>query len=88
MIRTDCLSHGSSHGPAAGLNSLAALARRAWGSYWDRQARKATALILHSVDQRTLKDIGVDRSEIESFAYNPGCDRRRCYTPGWQGQTR
>jgi uncharacterized protein YjiS (DUF1127 family) len=40
--------------------------QRAWRNYWRRRAARATLVILHSLDDRTLKDIGMDRSEIES----------------------
>ena len=45
------------------------LARRTWAAYWARKAEQATLLILHSLDDRTLKDIGLDRSEIEFVVY-------------------
>jgi uncharacterized protein YjiS (DUF1127 family) len=48
----------------------------AWSAYWTRKTERATVMILRSLDDRTLKDIGMDRSEIESVAHNAGCDRR------------
>jgi uncharacterized protein YjiS (DUF1127 family) len=38
---------------------------RLWNAYWDRQARHATAVMFHVLSERTLADIGVDRSEIQ-----------------------
>jgi uncharacterized protein YjiS (DUF1127 family) len=52
-------------------------ARQAWTRYWQRRSRAATVLILHSLDDRTLKDIGMDRSEIESVVYARDGSRRR-----------
>jgi uncharacterized protein YjiS (DUF1127 family) len=49
--------------------------RRAWARYWTVRARRATAGILHRLDDRALRDIGLDRSEIEFVVYG---DRRRC----------
>jgi uncharacterized protein YjiS (DUF1127 family) len=61
-----------------------ALIRKAWRAYWDRRARKVTALLLRSLDRRTLHDIGIEPSEIESLIYGRGeGDRRRCYDEAW-----
>ena len=59
---------------------VAGLTRRAWSGYWTRRAERATVAILQSLNDRTLKDIGLDRSEIESVVYGPG-DRRICRAP-------
>jgi len=58
------------------------VAKRWWRAYWDWRAREATVLILRSLDRRTLHDIGVDPSEIESLVYGGG-DRRRRYDATW-----
>jgi uncharacterized protein YjiS (DUF1127 family) len=50
---------------------------RAWAAYWSARARRATVLMLRSLDGRTLKDIGIDRSEIESVVYGQPGDRCR-----------
>jgi uncharacterized protein YjiS (DUF1127 family) len=49
-------------------NKMIAATRRAWTTYWTHRAARATAGILHTLDDRALKDIGLDRSEIESVA--------------------
>lgn len=61
----------------------AAWARRGWRAHWERRARKATVLILHSLDDRTLHDIGIAPSEIESCVYGKDGDRRRRYSATW-----
>jgi len=56
---------------------------RWWRAYWDWRARKATVFILHSLDRRTLHDIGINPSEIESLVHSRTCDRRRHYDAVW-----
>jgi uncharacterized protein YjiS (DUF1127 family) len=51
--------------------------KRAWVGYWTHRARRATVYVLHTLDDRTLKDIGMDRSEIESVVYAQPRDRGR-----------
>jgi uncharacterized protein YjiS (DUF1127 family) len=63
---------------------VAGIARRAWHVYWDRRARQATVEILRSLDSRTLRDIGLSRSEIESAVYGRCGERRRRYEEGWR----
>ncbi len=41
--------------------------RLLWRAYWEDRVRRATAVILHKLDDRTLADIGVDRDEIDSL---------------------
>lgn len=53
-----------------------------WHAYWDWRARKATILILRSLDCRTLHDIGIHPSEIESLVNCRG-DRRQRYDAAW-----
>ena len=60
-----------------------ALIRSAWRAYWDWRARKVTVLLLSALDRRTLRDIGIAPSEIESLV-NGGCDRcGRRYDATW-----
>lgn len=59
---------------AGGPGSLIA---RIWRAYWDWRVTRTTVLLLRSLDPRTLRDIGIDRSEIESVASDAGRDRRR-----------
>lgn len=86
---TTCTQTGTQTGTAiaAGRPALrtraAAFARRGWRTYWDRRARKATVLILHALDDRTLRDIGITPSEIESCVYGKDGDRRRRYHATW-----
>jgi uncharacterized protein YjiS (DUF1127 family) len=68
--------------PKSGMaGRLAALARRGWHAYWQRRTRRATLLLLASLDERTLRDIGLNPSEITSVVYGAP-DRIRGYTTG------
>ena len=44
---------------------------RAWQWYRARVTERTTVQTLRGLDDRTLKDIGMDRSEIESVVYGP-----------------
>lgn len=59
------------------------IVRRSWYAYWDWRAREATVMILRSLDERTLRDIGINPSEIQSCVYGKGGDRRRRYDDTW-----
>ena len=62
--------------------SLLRLLERTWRSYWDHQARRASMMLLHSLDDRTLSDIGFQRSEIHSVVFGSP-DHVRPYHPDW-----
>jgi uncharacterized protein YjiS (DUF1127 family) len=57
--------------------AMADMALHVWTRYWTRRAEHATIGILHALDDRTLKDIGLDRSEIESAVCSTRRDERR-----------
>jgi uncharacterized protein YjiS (DUF1127 family) len=46
-----------------------------WRAYWEWRARRATAELLHHLDDRALHDIGISRGEIDRTVY--GCVRSR-----------
>jgi uncharacterized protein YjiS (DUF1127 family) len=52
-----------------------------WDAYWTRRAQRSTVMILRSLDDHSLHDIGLDRSEIESVVYGRPGDRRLRYRP-------
>src|SRR4029453_7743572 len=53
--------------------------QQVWRAYWEWQRRRATVRILSALDERTLRDIGINPSEITSYAYgDPDQRRRRC----------
>ena len=57
---------------------------KAWHTYWQWRARRAPVDLLHSLDDRTLRDIGVGRSEVTSLVYGRPRDRTRCYEETWR----
>jgi uncharacterized protein YjiS (DUF1127 family) len=54
--------------------------QHAWTRYWTRRAERAAVAMLYALDNRALKDIGLDRSEIESVVRSADpCERRICW---------
>ena len=58
--------------------------RDLWRAYWAHRARRTSIVLLSSLDDRTLADIGLARSEIESVVREKSKHRLRHYTPDWQ----
>jgi uncharacterized protein YjiS (DUF1127 family) len=58
-------------------HKVLSLTRQAWSRYWTRRAARATVAILNALDERTLKDIGLDRSGIESVVHATARGERR-----------
>ena len=56
-------------------------AKHWWDAFWAHRARRTTVFMLRGLDDRTLHDIGVDRSEIESFVFAKSSERQRRYEP-------
>ena len=65
----------------AGAGSVArcleALTRSAWSLYLARRLRRRTFTALSALSDRTLADIGLNRSEIASIALGGGRDATR-----------
>jgi uncharacterized protein YjiS (DUF1127 family) len=53
--------------------------KREWTAYLTRRAKRATVRILSDLDDATLRDIGLSRSEVESVTYGTPGDRRVNY---------
>ena len=86
--RTQPSSPDTDQGPPKLRARAAAIARHGWRIYWERRARRATVLILRSLDERTLRDIGINPSEIESCVYDRSGDRVRRYHESWPWRAR
>ena len=61
---------------AAGGTAAAARIATAWKDFRSRMRARDTIAQLRSLDDRTLKDIGLHRSEILSVALGAGFQRR------------
>lgn len=68
----------ASAGPSVAGGLLPRLASR----YLAWRRRRATIAMLHGLDSRTLKDIGLARSEIESAVNTHGAGRRLRFADG------
>jgi uncharacterized protein YjiS (DUF1127 family) len=53
--------------------------KRLWAAYAEYRRKRRALAQLRSVDPRMLKDLGIDRSELESIVFNNTRDRRRSY---------
>lgn len=74
MLRSNPPRHphsGVPHGLLAPIRSL-------WGSFQRTQLRRALRLVLDSLDDRMLKDIGIARGEIDAVVEG-SLDRRFRY---------
>lgn len=63
---------------------LLELSVRGWAIWRHKRAQRKTVQILQGLDCRTLKDIGVSPSEIESVVYGNPCDRTQYYRSDWR----
>jgi uncharacterized protein YjiS (DUF1127 family) len=70
-------THALSARPA--MQSLASTLKSWWDAYWMMRAQRTTVMMLRALDDRSLHDIGVDRSEIDSVVYGKPGDRRLRY---------
>jgi uncharacterized protein YjiS (DUF1127 family) len=69
---------------ATTAGGVVGLVRRAWHAFWDWRAKRLTVHILRSLDDRTLRDIGISPGEISSVVYGRPGDRRHRYHESWR----
>jgi uncharacterized protein YjiS (DUF1127 family) len=79
IFNTHAISATPSLSVRAAAQGLGQLLKRGWDAYWRRRAKRTAVMMLHSLDDHCLHDIGVDRSEIESVIYGKPGDRRLSY---------
>jgi uncharacterized protein YjiS (DUF1127 family) len=82
VIATD--DRGSAASPPKSGSRISSSIAKAWRTYWQGRAQRATVHLLYSLDDRTLHDIGVGRAEIGSLVYGRRGDRTRCYEAAWR----
>ena len=58
--------------------------RDLWRAYWAHRTRRASIVLLSSLDDHTLADIGLARSEIEAVVREKSRQRLHHYAPDWQ----
>ena len=58
---------------AAATGRLSDVLKKRWENYRTWRAKRATVFALHALDDHALKDMGFDRSEIESVVYGTPC---------------
>ena len=76
-------SPSHSMAPSMGLRLVRSL-RDLWRAYWAHRARRASIVLLSSLDDRTLADIGLARSEVEAVVRERSRQRLRHYAPDWE----
>jgi len=95
MTRAECLPGALTPRPRRSPPRSASLRWRirhavqdVWRGYWRRRAQRATLFMLQSLDDRTLKDLGIDRSEIEAVASRGRERHPDRYRPTWKDDYR
>ncbi len=63
---------------------IAAAVKGWWAAYWVRRAQRTTVLMLEALDDQTLRDIGLGRSEVGSLVYGEPRDRMQRYQTRWE----
>jgi uncharacterized protein YjiS (DUF1127 family) len=79
MSNTHSISATPSISARPATQGIGLILKRGWEAYWRRRAKRTAVMMLHSLDDHCLHDIGLDRSEIESVIYGKPGDRRLSY---------
>ncbi len=83
VVLTQALSRAEEQARPGLVAKLAGWGRRRWDAHRQRRRYRNTVHALNVLDDRTLHDIGLDRSEITSYAARGGEERHpaRRYMP-------
>jgi uncharacterized protein YjiS (DUF1127 family) len=60
---------------------VASTLRKLWEAYWRYRARKPTTVTLQSLDDRTLADLGLVRTELSTMVSSRPADRLYHWAP-------
>jgi len=71
LVLTQALNRAEQNRPSI-PSRIAAWSHAQWQGYQAGRRYRKTVRTLHGLDDRTLHDIGVHRSEIESYAWTGG----------------
>jgi uncharacterized protein YjiS (DUF1127 family) len=72
-----CADSELSGGRVSAVGRIVRYAQARLAAHREERARWQTVRILRALDERTLKDIGIERSEIESLVYRGRSGRGR-----------
>jgi uncharacterized protein YjiS (DUF1127 family) len=89
-VRTDFYASpvGSPADAASPMQRVARWLRRLWRAYWRYKAHRAAVVILPSLDDRTLRDIGLTRHIVHTAMFGTAADRVHLHDVWWRGGTR
>lgn len=75
VVLTQALSRAEEQARPSLLARLAGWGQRRWQTHQQQRRYRNTVRVLEALDNRTLHDIGLERSEITSYASRGGEDR-------------
>jgi len=75
VVLTQALSRAEEQARPGLVTRLAGWGQRRWQAYKRQRRYRNTVRVLGALDSRTLHDIGLERSEITSYASRGGEDR-------------
>ena len=89
-VRTDFYASpvGSPADAASPVQRVARWLRRLRRAYWRYKAHRAAVVILPSLDDRTLRDIGLTRHGVHTAMFGTAADRVHLHDLCWRGGTR
>jgi uncharacterized protein YjiS (DUF1127 family) len=83
-VRTDFYASpvGRPADAASPMQRVARWLRQLWRAYWRYKAHRAAVVILPSLDDRTLRDIGLTRHDVHTAMFGTAADRVHLLSSG------